>query len=1297
MRHISGFVRILVRVALAVYLLLAVAVLGLRYVVLPHIDTWRPYIERQLSAALDAHVTLRHVAAEWKGLNPSLQLEGVDFADGARHSSLHVPRIRAVLAWRSLLQGAPRFVLLEATGVDLEVRRDAAGRLQIPGYSFGSDADGAMPGGGAGLRWLAVQQQIVLRDATLRWVDQARRAPELVLRHVTLKIHNQAARHQFSLAAAPPAALGGALDVRGDFSTDSAGPAPAWSGRLYLGMGQVRPLGWKPWFDPPENLESGEVSLRSWLDVRDSKPAHLVADIGVRHGRWSMGPHASVQSEASRLFLAGAWDAFERIFPQQGEPAAAPADNAAGAAATEAPAAAGAPAAVGTPATAGTPVPARALVAADTPAMATVPAAAGAAPAPAGREVEFHFDTTGLRVEAGDVFVHPLFFDRVAIDGSLARGADAALAVAVSGAQLVNQDMDARLHGSWRQGGSGPAGIADIGGVFARASIDAIDDYLPNTVNLEARQWMARGLLGGQILDASVRVRGDMEYFPFGDHPDSGDFSIDGRYQGGIIDYLPPQAKEKGKDKGLGWPRLEDMSGTVSLHRVDLRLNADSATMRPVAGQQITLSGLKARIANLEHNSVLQIDGRGRAPAPAFLSLLGSTPLGGLLGGDFDQARAQGNWEVPIRFDIPLRHSEDTTVQGQILFGGGSLSLMPDMPDFEHVKGALDFSDTGMRADGLAAEFLGGPVAVTGGLGRGQKGLKLRGHATAAALTQYVGVVGMKRLRGKFAYEALIQSVRGKPMTIAADSTLQGLALDLPAPLAKPAGASLPLRVSWAAVPGGREMRLAASLGADVSLQLLHIPGRKGPAYFRAGAVGVGSKPQVPAQGLAVEADYPQIDTRQWEEIVDEFSTPLPHTRARKEAPALPDLQQLDLRAGLLRLRGLDLKQATFTARRPAPMRWRAEVRSVGTVGTIFWREAQGRIEGQVDAKFSRLALSGQDDESDDQEQGAGEVNLDDHLDIPGVSLQVDRFSLYGHEMGRLSLTGVSESRGRLWRLEKLSLDGAATKLRGSGSWRLQGPDRGLTVDAQVDTTDIGAYLDQMGFKNTMSGGRGTIKGHLQWLNLPWQYRKSDLNGKLEFSLEKGRFSNLNSKSARLLELLSLQSVRRLATLNFSFGSLLKNGFPFDNLRGTVTLAKGVMSTDNYRVTGPAGTIVIGGNTDLDTEKLDLRAVVVPNLDVSGAAIAAGIAVNPIIGIGAFLTQWLLRAPLSKAMTVQYRVTGDWNNPRIEEISSAGAAASGKGAADRGASDESAAGKGAADKKAPAASGPAAQRAQPAH
>ena len=59
--------------------------------------------------------------------------------------------------------------------------------------------------------------------------------------------------------------------------------------------------------------------------------------------------------------------------------------------------------------------------------------------------------------------------------------------------------------------------------------------------------------------------------------------------------------------------------------------------------------------------------------------------------------------------------------------------------------------------------------------------------------------------------------------------------------------------------------------------------------------------------------------------------------------------------------------------------------------------------------------------------------------------------------------------------------------------------------------------------------------------------------------------------------------------------------------------------------------------------------MVVPNLDMSGASVAAGI-INPIVGVGAFLTQWLLKAPLSKAMTVHYDVSGTWADPQLREL-----------------------------------------------
>lgn len=71
-------------------------------------------------------------------------------------------------------------------------------------------------------------------------------------------------------------------------------------------------------------------------------------------------------------------------------------------------------------------------------------------------------------------------------------------------------------------------------------------------------------------------------------------------------------------------------------------------------------------------------------------------------------------------------------------------------------------------------------------------------------------------------------------------------------------------------------------------------------------------------------------------------------------------------------------------------------------------------------------------------------------------------------------------------------------------------------------------------------------------------------------------------------------------------------------------------------------------------ERWDLKAVVIPNLDASGAAMVTALAVNPLIGLGAFVTQWVLKQPLARAMTMEYAVTGSWDDPKIDPIDASG-------------------------------------------
>src|SRR3546814_11576531 len=163
--------------------------------------------------------------------------------------------------------------------------------------------------------------------------------------------------------------------------------------------------------------------------------------------------------------------------------------------------------------------------------------------------------------------------------------------------------MAARFSGTWREGGDGSAGIADIQGNFSRASIGAIERYLPKFLNQDAHDWMSKGLVAGTIRDARVLLRGDLDYFPFDDHPDKGEFHVQGSYSDGVVDYAPAAGGQP------GWPRLPALSGRAALDRAVLRPVAVTAALVPAKGRPIQLRKKRKRIPDLNPESILRIPG----------------------------------------------------------------------------------------------------------------------------------------------------------------------------------------------------------------------------------------------------------------------------------------------------------------------------------------------------------------------------------------------------------------------------------------------------------------------------------------------------------------------------------------------------------------------------------------------------------------------------------------------------------------------------------------------------------------
>lgn len=1174
-----------------------VTCLGLRYLVLPKVDQWRPQIEHYASRAVGAPVRIGSIAADWSGLNPRLHLTDVQFYDGPDKSQLAVnlPSIDAVVGWRSVFRLAPRLLSLSIKGADLTVRRDAAGLLWVAGMSFDPDqvpTEGDSPV----LVWLSQQRQLVLTDTTLRWLDARRQAPELVFSHVDALVRNGVLSHRFALHLTPPRALSTGVTVHGElkrrfFALHRSG-ASSWNGDFYVQIDDAEPSAWSPWVAVPP--VQGRFAARAWVKLTHGQIGGMTLDAVIRGLDMPLPNQAgSLTAQQVHLRMAGM------------------------------------PGDLGLLSGEALPLP--------------------LAHSTTGHGVSLQIQAQGVQALLPHVFDTPsVTADTLNVDASLARHPGQPVTLDLRQLQLKNDDIDLAVQGRWRDDGG--AGTADLQGKIARGSVSAIARYLPRAVDPAVRRWMAAGLLAGAISDATATLKGPLADFPFARPGSAGAFRVAGRFQGLRLDYAPAHGNDE------GWPALADLSGTFAIDKASLVLDGAGGAMQTGPDQSVALRRVHASIPDMENGAQLDVEGETTGSVPAYLSMATHTPLGKLLDGMLDHADGSGDWGVSLKLHIPLLHVADTQVDGHILFQGNAFRFTPQQPVMSDLQGDLEFTDQGMQTQALHGTFLGGPMQVSGKLGRGQS-LNFSGTLAASALDELGKLPAWKRFSGKTTYQGRLAYAKGGEVDLSLQSDLAGLAIDLPAPLGKAASASMPLTLQWGpATDRGRAGRrwLSGSVNRDINVLLEYDPADRRGAYFARGAIGMGQAASLPVAGLSLSGSLDTLDADAWDDALKSFapaSTAKGKARPRPGSGTaiLPELEQANLSVRRLITAGQDFDDLTLSARQPAPGQWRVSINSRQAAGTLEWAEASSAAAGKITARFTRLALGKANEAGKNEDiKPPGKDKGNDLSEIPGIDLQAGQFLFYGHDMGSLSVIGTNLERGNFWRLDKLSIANDSATLNATGTLRMSGPDRGLTANADINFKDLGATLDRLDL-HPIAGGRGTIQGKLFWRNLPWHHDKADIDGSFHVDLKKGRFINVSSHTARLLELLSLQSVQRLATLDTNPANLLRQGFPFDTITGDMRLSKGVMNLDGYKIDGPSASIAMEGRTDIVNETWDLHAAVLPNLDASGAAIAAAV-VNPVIGVGAFITQWLLKKPLARMLASEYHVTGSWDDPKINDV-----------------------------------------------
>ena len=1337
--HALGWVMLVLVIA---YFAFCAAFLSLRYLVLPHIDAYKAEVEQLASHFVNRSVRIAGIEASWHGLNPRLRLESVVIHNDEGESALVLPEVNVTLSWWSVL-GDLRLLALELSHPDLDIERDSDGRFFVGGLRI----DPAKPDDGRGLDWLLAQHEIVIRHGELRWRDQLRAAPDLVLTDISFVLQNRWRTHRAALKATPPDSLAAPIDLRVEFThppfSQTRADYSQWIGEFYINWQKTHLEAWKPYIDMPYQLTGGDGSVRAWISFNRGSVVNIMADLALSDlsvqlaqgleplklidlsGRISAGEVVSGLKQKIVSYGAGGHQLTLTNFSLRTEQ---------GAVLPKTTVSHGYSAASGNKPERHdlkiTEMDLGALVrfAGHLPLSndlrsalsdwaprgqlrdfsaswdGDVPGAGNyrmsgkfndlAVRQDAGREAQPGFEGMSGEIDANQeggrlklrgeqVKIHTsdwltmprMKLDDVSLEGSwslreknylttridILRFSQAGLSGTLSGSHTVELPLSASRPGE-----------LDMKLQLPVIELNSVSRYLPAVVDADTREWLGRALQEGRARDVSLVIRGDLDKFPFHQKPStdksSDIFKLTAKIENAVLN---PAPKELAQDRRTPlWPKLDAIQGHLTLDRARLHIHADSAK---TAG--VSLTEVDAVIPDyMSSKPVLEVDGVALGSLQGMLAYVNTTPVLGWIDGLTEEARASGNARLGLKLQIPLTSAGVATVQGNVRFSGNEVQLWRAWPAVQQVAGDLNFSEQGFQLPSIQGFFLGGPLALSGGTQRdGTTQIRLDGalntEAASRAVTTPAARRVMKKISGSTRYTANFR-LRNQRPELTIESTLAGVALDFPAPLQKSATEIWPLRVMVQPMPstdsaGTQTEEIRVSLGRNLNARYQRQrPNPRAAWRMVRGGIGVNTVTPQPDNGLALHLNLPSLNADAWRSTMTDLTTEIgisndntvanvpgagKGTAPDSDYAAFVTPDAINLRATQLTIfdRTLDNMVLGATRQRSG---WKFNIQSDEVVGQASWEDPSSeRGAGKITARLSSLKIERSAD-TEVTELLSGEKST---AELPGLDIVADSFELRGMKLGRLELAATNSAimtPGREWRISKLTLVNPDATLRATGRWLLNASDGQSSLNYDMDINDAGHLLDRVGFEKSLKGGKGRMEGNLQWKGSPTAFDFPTLSGNVNLRINSGQFLKADPGVAKLLSVMSLQSLPRRLTLDFR--DLFSDGFAFDSIASTAVITRGVLKTDTFKMRGVNAVVLMDGTVELNEETQNLNVVVIPEINAGGASVIYGLAVNPVVGLGSFLAQLFLRNPISQVLTQEYVVTGPWKDPVVKKSTS---------------------------------------------
>ena len=1234
---------------------IVISSLTFQFYIKPNLNNYKSRIEILASEATGQTIKINSLEGRWDFINPELALNEVVFYDSQNNTTLALPEISADFSWLSPLYLAPTLSEIKLKAPKLLVRRDTTNKIFIGGIPIDGSSNNKLT------NWLLNQKKVSIEQGEVDWHDEYRKAPALTLKDLNLsyKTHfiiDLIGKHKFNLNFRVSNSDNQFIDLSGNIYAKKIEDINSWDSEVKIKAGNINLAAYTPWVDYPIKINAGTGNLNLTASINNAVIDKINASIKLTNFKTEL--NQANKNEVNLRNFSGniIWYSskkdhhvtFENLYLLTNNGINIENANSAITISSE----------TNNPTAFSLQINKLQLDAANE-ILQTIP----------------YFDDVKSKIDAikpsgslskvdlkwvddkNIVLSLKAQFDKLSLkafdglpgfenltgsihltdkDGSLKlKSTD----VSLTYNKLFREELKFNdLHGDlkWTKNylmfknisfnnafingsinGSIKHSLEKGAYLDIQASIPFIDlkhakTYYPKTIGTESLHWLDTSLLEGSLENTLVSIKGSSDDFPFVDaqnrpDPNEGSFVVTTTGKNTLIEY------------GTGWPVIEKFDFNASV-------NAGTFELLSKKGQFLgnTIKELKTTIPAIaiEH-PILNLQSTLDSPTREAIKFINNSPIKESVQHLFDEATGSGEGKLKVNIDIPMNNLDAITFKGNYQFLESNLTNPAvGIPKIEKIKGLVTFDEKNVKTENLTGTMFGGNtnISLVADASKAIK-VKLNGKFTDKGIEEKLGT-SFSKINGSANWEGLVEYK--KPLlNIQLSSDLKGIEMSYPAPFNKARDKEEKFYFTKKQ-NNTKTDQIEFAYSNIVSSKITRIE-KNNIMSIDKGYISINSDIKTNTQkGLYLKANLPYVNLDDFISVYSEGDSGSGF-KIDKADIALKHADLFDRRFNNMKIEIAPVSAST-----------KFKISSNETSGNLLWTEKDNKLT----ARLNGLKLPNEIKKISSTQSSSSQK-------VPNLDIKIDSLEVDGKKVGKLELVSMTSKQNI--NIQKFKIINDKNIFQAEGDWIDWNKNPISNINFSWKISNLGETLNFLGFPNFVKDGEADVSGQLRWPGNPFSFDKTKVEGSFNLDVRKGIVQKVEPGIGRLFGLLTLQSLPRRLSLDFR--DLFGSGFVLDTMNVAVRVNNGIMKTSNFRMDGPAAEVFMSGEINIIKETQDLNLKVTPHISdsLSIAALAGG----PLVGAVAFIAQKILKDPLNKVLTSEYRIIGTWEKP--EEVNNSAA------------------------------------------